>query len=79
MSSQLNGVQLNNTFGRDFGLLYSHIPGYGNSTDANISVNSDKYNYTRASFQDTKSENIPMQFKNIVVNNNVGKRLDISV
>ncbi len=77
--SQLNGVQLNSSLGRDFNLLYGHILGNDISTDAGITVNSDKFNSMRASFQDTKPENTPQQFKNIVTDNNVGKRLDLSV
>ncbi len=33
----------------------------------------------RLAFQDTKSESVPHQHKNIVTDNNVGKKLDLSI
>jgi len=77
--AQINGVQLNSSFGRDFGLLYSYVPDNNISTDAGTTVQSDKFNMLRASFRDSRSESAPQQFKNIVTNNNVGKTLDYSI
>ena len=77
--AQINGVQLNSSFGRDFGLLYSYVPDNNISTDGRTTVQSDKFNMLRASFQDSRTESAPRQFKNIVTNNNIGKTLDYSV
>lgn len=79
MATYINGVQLNSSFGRDFGLLYGYLPENNISTDAQTTVKSDKFNTQRANFQDSKSESIPMQFKNIITDNNVGRKIDISV
>lgn len=63
MTSQFFGVQLNSSFGRDFGLLYGHIAANDIATDAGVTVSSDMYNNVRASFQDSKSESVPSNLK----------------
>ena len=81
MSSQINGIQLNSKIGINPDILYGHIQGndYGPDT-GRITVNSDAaVRQFRLSFQDTRTEAAPHQMKNIVTDNNVGKKLDLSI
>ncbi len=79
---QFNGVQLNSKIGINPDTLYGHIQGNDFSPDAakmSTTSNDAAIRQFRLSFQDTKNENIPHQMKNIVTDNNVGKKLDISI
>ncbi len=82
MSSQINGIQLNNKFGINLDMLYGHIqgndftPDISQMTTTNTDVGMRAF---RLSFQDTKTEKTPQQMKNIVTDNNVGKKLDLSI
>ena len=82
MSSQINGIQLNNKYGINLDMLYGHIQGNDFTPDASkmATTNSDVgVRAFRLSFQDTKTEKTPQQMKNIVTDNNVGKKLDLSI
>ena len=82
MSSQINGVQLNNKIGTNFDLMYGNIEGNDFSFAQKMTVKSDLFNNMfRASFKDTKSESVPQQMQNIatITSPNVGKKLDLSV
>jgi len=82
MSSQINGIQLNSKIGTNFDLMYGNIQGNDVSFAQKLTVNSDLFNNRfRASFQDTKAENLPHQNQNVatISNPNVGKKLDLSV
>ena len=80
MSVQFNGIQMNNRPGMDMGMLFGHIQGNDITPDAGQMVTTKTDMALRQfmlTFQDSKSENIPHQHKNIITDNNVGKRLDI--
>ena len=82
MSSQINGIQLNNKLGTNLDMLYGHIQGNDFTPDISqmATTNSDVgVRAFRLSFQDTRTEKTPQQMKNIVTDNNVGKKLDLSI
>lgn len=81
-ADQINGIQLNSKIGTNFDLMYGNIQGNDVSYAQKMTVKSDLFNNRfRASFQDTKSENLPQQMQNVatITNPNVGKKLDLSV
>ena len=80
MSSKINGIQMNNRLGMDMSMMFGHIQGNDFTPDAGKMVttsNDMSLRQFRLAFQDSKTENVPHENKNIITDNNVGKRLDI--
>lgn len=73
-------LQFNTKFGAPADLQFANNQGYGISPDAIPTTNSDaSARRFRLGFNDPQTQNVPHQHKNIVADNNVGKRLDFSV